>query len=253
MTVERYLLRSPGGASASFTSLLTSSTMLRSLSAFVALPVVALLAACGGFKSTWPSVTGVSAQTVCVSVNCMAEQAKTLGYDVRVVDHKRGIEATRNDTSDVRFVNEFRRFDVLSGTAKAREGEHTRSKWCGHALALSDAARHDAHGRAGDRRGEEGRADDRDGVRRRHGLRRSRSFSAILNARYEAPRQQRGALFYRIGQRSRVTSSEKRPLAALQAARDIHAQHVEEEQRANADGGIPSCRDRRERRLRSPM
>ena len=52
----------------------------------------------------------------------MAEQAKTLGYDVRVVDHKRGIEATRNDTSDVRYVNEFRRFNVLSGTAKGEKG-----------------------------------------------------------------------------------------------------------------------------------
>ena len=45
-------------------------------------------------------------------------QAKSLGYDVRVVDHKRGVEATRNDTSDVRFVNEFRRFDVSPATAK---------------------------------------------------------------------------------------------------------------------------------------
>ena len=96
--------------------------MLRQLSVTVSLSGVSLLAACGGFKSTWPSVTGVSDQTVAVSVNCMAEQAKTLGYDVRVVDHKRGIEATRNDTSDVRYVNEFRRFDVLSGTAKDEKG-----------------------------------------------------------------------------------------------------------------------------------
>jgi hypothetical protein len=96
--------------------------MIRKLSVFVALTSVALLAACGGFKSTWPSVTGVSPQTVAVSVNCMAEQAKSLGYDVRVVDHKRGLEATRNDTSDVRFVNEFRRFDILTGTAKAENG-----------------------------------------------------------------------------------------------------------------------------------
>jgi hypothetical protein len=92
--------------------------MIRMLSVFVMPAGIALLAACGGFKSTWPSVTGVSPQTVAVSVNCMAEQAKALGYDVRVVDHKRGVEATRNDTSDVRFVNEFRRFDVLSATAK---------------------------------------------------------------------------------------------------------------------------------------
>lgn len=96
--------------------------MLRTLSVLASLSGIALLAACGGFKSTWPSVTGVSDQTVAVSVNCMAEQAKSLGYDVRVVDHKRGIEATRNDTSDVRYVNEFRRFDVLSGTAKGEKG-----------------------------------------------------------------------------------------------------------------------------------
>lgn len=96
--------------------------MLRKLSVFVSLSGVALVAACGGFKSQWPSVTGVSDQTVSVSINCMAEQAKTLGYDVRVVDHKRGIEATRNDTSDVRYVDEFRRFDVLSGTAKGEKG-----------------------------------------------------------------------------------------------------------------------------------
>jgi hypothetical protein len=96
--------------------------MLRQLSVTVSLSCATLLAACGGFKSTWPSVTGVSDQTVAVSVNCMAEQAKTLGYDVRVVDHKKGIEATRNDTSDVRFVNEFRRFDVISGTAKGENG-----------------------------------------------------------------------------------------------------------------------------------
>jgi hypothetical protein len=96
--------------------------MIRKLTVFVTLTGAALLSACGGFKSTWPSVTGESPQTVAVSVNCMAEQAKALGYDVRVVDHKRGVEATRNDTSDVRFVNEFRRFDVLSGTAKPEKG-----------------------------------------------------------------------------------------------------------------------------------
>jgi hypothetical protein len=96
--------------------------MIRPLSVVVSLSGIALLAACGGFKSTWPSVTGVSDQTVAVSVNCMAEQAKSLGYDVRVVDHKRGIEATRNDTSDTRYVDEFRRFDVLSGTAKGEKG-----------------------------------------------------------------------------------------------------------------------------------
>jgi hypothetical protein len=96
--------------------------MMRKLSVFVSLAGVTLLAACGGFKSTWPTVTGVSDQTVPVSVNCMAEQAKSLGYNVRVVDHKRGIEATRNDTSDVRYVNEFRRFDVITGTAKGEKG-----------------------------------------------------------------------------------------------------------------------------------
>jgi hypothetical protein len=96
--------------------------MIRKLFVFVSLTGVALLAACGGFKSTWPSVTGVSDQTVAVAVNCMAEQAKALGYEVRQVDHKRGIEATRNDTSDVRYVDEFRRFDVISGTAKGEKG-----------------------------------------------------------------------------------------------------------------------------------
>jgi len=99
--------------------------MIRKLSILVSVPAVVLLAACGGFKSTWPTVSGVSDQTVAVAVNCMAEQAKTLGYDVRVVDHKKGIEATRNDTSDVRYVNEVRRFDVLSGTAKGeKSGTH---------------------------------------------------------------------------------------------------------------------------------
>lgn len=96
--------------------------MIRTFSAVTTFSGITLLAACGGFKSTWPSVTGVSDQTVAVTINCVAEQAKTLGYDVRVVDHKRGVEATRNDTSDVRFVNEFRRFDVLSATAKAEKG-----------------------------------------------------------------------------------------------------------------------------------
>jgi hypothetical protein len=96
--------------------------MIRKLSVFASLIGIVLLAACGGFKSTWPSVTGVSEQTVAVAVNCMAEQAKTLGYDVRVVDHKRGVEATRNDTSDTRFVDEFRRFDVISATTKAEKG-----------------------------------------------------------------------------------------------------------------------------------
>ena len=96
--------------------------MIRTLSVLVALLGITLLAACGGFKSDWPPVSGVSPQTVSVTVNCMAEQAKSLGYDVRVVDHKRGVEATRNDTSDVRYVNEFRRFDVISATAKPDNG-----------------------------------------------------------------------------------------------------------------------------------
>lgn len=96
--------------------------MIRKLSVVGTLVAFAALAACGGFKSDWPTVTGASPQTVSVSVNCMAEQAKSLGYDVRVVDHKRGVEATRNDTSDVRFVNEFRRFDVISATAKPDKG-----------------------------------------------------------------------------------------------------------------------------------
>jgi len=96
--------------------------MMRTRFALTSLPCILLLAACGGFKSTWPSVTGVSDQTVAVTVNCMAEQAKALGYDVRVVDHKRGVEATRNDTSDVRYVDEFRRFDVISATTKAEKG-----------------------------------------------------------------------------------------------------------------------------------
>jgi len=96
--------------------------MIHKLSVAGTFVAVAILAACGGFKSDWPTVTGVSPQTVSVSVNCMAEQAKSLGYDVRVVDHKRGVEATRNDTSDVRFVNEFRRFDVISATAKPEKG-----------------------------------------------------------------------------------------------------------------------------------
>jgi hypothetical protein len=96
--------------------------MIHKLSVVGTLVSIATLAACGGFKSDWPTVTGASPQTVSVSVNCMAEQAKSLGYDVRVVDHKRGVEATRNDTSDVRFVNEFRRFDVISATAKPDKG-----------------------------------------------------------------------------------------------------------------------------------
>jgi len=96
--------------------------MIRKFSVFASLIGIVLLAACGGFKSTWPSITGVSDQTVAVTVNCMAEKAKTLGYDVRVVDHKRGVEATRNDTSDTRFVDEFRRFDVISATTKAEKG-----------------------------------------------------------------------------------------------------------------------------------
>jgi hypothetical protein len=95
---------------------------MRKISAITALTGILLLAACGGFKTTWPSVTGVSNQTVAVTVNCMAEQAKSLGYDVRVVDHKRGVEATRNDTSNVRYVDEFRRFDVISATTKADNG-----------------------------------------------------------------------------------------------------------------------------------
>ncbi len=90
--------------------------MIRVPSALASIVGVALLAACGGFKSTWPTTTAVSPQPVSVAVNCIAEQAKTLGYDVRVVDHKKGVEATRGDTSDVRFVNEMRRFDVLSAT-----------------------------------------------------------------------------------------------------------------------------------------
>jgi len=96
--------------------------MIRKLTVFTSLIGIVLLAACGGFKSTWPSITGVSDQTVAVTVNCMAEQAKTLGYDVRVVDHKRGVEATRNDTSDTRYVDEFRRFDVISATTTAEKG-----------------------------------------------------------------------------------------------------------------------------------
>lgn len=96
--------------------------MMRKISALTSLTGILLLAACGGFKSTWPSVTGVSDQTVAVTVDCMASQAKSLGYDVRVVDHKRGVEATRNDTSDVRYVDEFRRFDVISATTKADKG-----------------------------------------------------------------------------------------------------------------------------------
>lgn len=96
--------------------------MIRLVSVVCTLCAVVLVTACGGFKSNWPSVTGVSAQTVSVTVNCVAEQAKSLGYDVRVVDHKRGVEATRNDTSDTRYVNEFRRFDVISATAKPEKG-----------------------------------------------------------------------------------------------------------------------------------
>ena len=96
--------------------------MIGKLPACVMLSGIALLAACGGFNSTWPTMSGTSPQTVSVAVGCMADQAKQLGYDVRVVDHKRGVEATRNDTSDVRFVNEFRRFDVISATAKPDKG-----------------------------------------------------------------------------------------------------------------------------------
>jgi len=96
--------------------------MIRTISALTSLAGILLLAACGGFKSSWPTVTGSSDQTVAVTVNCMAEQAKALGYDVRVVDHKRGVEATRNDTSDVRYVDEMRRFDVISATTKAEKG-----------------------------------------------------------------------------------------------------------------------------------
>jgi hypothetical protein len=96
--------------------------MIRKFPACATVSGIALLAACGGFKSTWPTVTGVSPQTVSVTVACMAEQAKALGYNVRVVDHKRGIEATRNDTSNVRYVNEFRRYDVISATAKPNDG-----------------------------------------------------------------------------------------------------------------------------------
>lgn len=96
--------------------------MIGKPSARFALSGLVLLAACGGFKSTWPTVSATSPQTVSVAVGCMADQAKQLGYDVRVVDHKRGVEATRNDTSDTRFVDEFRRFDVLSATAKPDKG-----------------------------------------------------------------------------------------------------------------------------------
>lgn len=96
--------------------------MIRLHPACVMLPGLALLAACGGFKSTWPTISATSPQTVSVAVGCMADQAKQLGYDVRVVDHKRGVEATRNDTSDTRFVNEFRRFDVITATAKPDKG-----------------------------------------------------------------------------------------------------------------------------------
>lgn len=96
--------------------------MMRKISVLTSLTGILLLGACGGFKSTWPSVTGVSDQTVAVTVDCMAAKAKSLGYDVRVVDHKRGVEATRNDTSDVRYVDEFRRFDVISATTKADKG-----------------------------------------------------------------------------------------------------------------------------------
>ena len=96
--------------------------MIGKPSAPVALSGLVLVAACGGFHSTWPTVTGTSPQTVSVAVGCIADQAKQLGYDVRVVDHKRGVEATRNDTSDTRYVNEFRRFDVISATAKPDKG-----------------------------------------------------------------------------------------------------------------------------------
>ena len=96
--------------------------MIGKIPARFTLPGLAFLAACGGFKSTWPTLSATSPQTVSVAVGCMAEQAKQLGYDVRVVDHKRGVEATRNDTSDTRFVNEFRRFDVISATAKPEKG-----------------------------------------------------------------------------------------------------------------------------------
>lgn len=96
--------------------------MIRLHPACVTLSGLALLAACGGFKSTWPTISATSPQTVSVAVGCMADQAKQLGYDVRVVDHKRGVEATRNDTSDTRFVNEFRRFDVITATAKPDKG-----------------------------------------------------------------------------------------------------------------------------------
>lgn len=96
--------------------------MIGKPSARVALSGLVLVTACGGFKSTWPSVSATSPQTVSVAVGCMADQAKQLGYDVRVVDHKRGLEATRNDTSETRYVNEFRRFDVISATAKPDKG-----------------------------------------------------------------------------------------------------------------------------------
>ena len=135
--------------------------MIRQLSVCTVLTGIVALAACGGFKSTWPTVTGVSDQTVSVTVNCMAEQAKSLGYDVRVVDHKRGIEATRNDTSDVRYVERVSPLRRALGHGHGREGEHEDRGAGRDALALRDAPRHDANGRARARRSEAGCADDR--------------------------------------------------------------------------------------------
>jgi hypothetical protein len=123
VSTERYLLPElPAASTRPNSPSNIEHTMIRKLSVFASLSGIVLLAACGGFKPTWPSVVGVSDQTVSVTVNCMAEQAKGLGYDVRMVDHKRGVEATRNDTSDVRFVNEFRRYDVISATTKPEKG-----------------------------------------------------------------------------------------------------------------------------------
>ena len=79
--------------------------MIRTLSVLGTLLGVALLSACGGFKSDWPTVTGVSPQTVSVTVNCVAEQAKALGYDVRAgtrshYQTRRGTTPTDEPASD---------------------------------------------------------------------------------------------------------------------------------------------------------
>jgi hypothetical protein len=86
------------------------------------------VAAC---TSVWPTLTGTSPQPVPGTVDCVAQEAKTRGYDVRVVNHHGGVEATKEDTSSQMYVNELRRYDQLSATvtpATAASSSHLEIK-----------------------------------------------------------------------------------------------------------------------------